>query len=243
MESDARFAVYRATGRRDVRDALFRDHLPLARSLARRYTYDRQDADDVLQVACLGLVKAIHRFDPSRGARFASFAVPTISGEIKRYYRDTAWTVHVPRRLRDLDVSVDRVGADLQQSLGRQPRLHEIAAALDVDVEEVMEVVAARTSRRSVSLDWLERDPGGAVDAALVRLEELDAVSRAMDRLDARARLLLRLRFRDELSQREIGEVLGVSQVHVSRLLTRHLGSLRSELGVMAADEDPLGAS
>lgn len=233
--AEARFAEYRASGRdRTIRDALFDDHLPLARSLAQRYIRGRQDADDVLQVAYLGLVKAIERFDPSRGVAFTSFAVPTITGEIKRYFRDTSWTVHVPRRLRDLDASVSRAGGELAQLLGRQPQLDEIAAALDVEVDEVVLVMAARTSRRSASLERLAWDPTAAVDEALARFEMLDELARAIDGLDERARLMLTLRYRDELSQRAIGERLGISQVHVSRLLTRHLRTLREHLDAQA---------
>lgn len=227
--SASAFVTYRTDGDRAARDEIFDVHLPLARRLASRYAR-ASDAEDLAQVACIGLLKAIERFDPSRGHRFASFAVPTITGEIRRYLRDTSWSVHVPRRLRDLEPALRRTSDDLTQELRRQPRLAELAEGLGVDVETVIAVMAASGSRRSASLEALTSDPTGSPDWAVERFEELDEVGRAVAGLDERSCLALSLRFGQECSQREIGEVLGVSQVHVSRLLARALRAVRSEL-------------
>lgn len=226
---DPRFSEYRTHGDRRLRSELIEEHLPLARAIARRLAGSSRDLEDLEQAAALGLVKAVDRFDPTRGTDFAAFAVPTITGEVKRFLRDTTWPVHVPRRLRDLDVTLRRAGNDLALELGRQPTLSELAAAVGADLDEVVSAVAARSSRNPIALERLVDDPA-AVDRATAMLEDVDAIARVLTRLDDRGRLLLRLRFVEELSQRQIARRIGVSQVHVSRLLRRYVAALREEL-------------
>jgi RNA polymerase sigma-B factor len=216
------------------RDALVERYRPLALSLARRYgTGD--DRDDLEQVAMIGLINAIERFDPSRGLAFSSFATPTILGELKRHFRDRGWMVRVPRDLQELAVRVDRVMEELTSELGRVPTPAEIAKHSGTTIERVLEARATTTAHRAISLDaptdHANEQPRSAAIAreepGYERAETAADLERLLSQLNERERLILRLRFEDDLSQREIGERLGISQMHVSRLIRTAITSLQ----------------
>lgn len=219
------------------REVLFERFLPLARSLASRYLQRGEPFDDVFQVACIGLLNAIDRFDVARGRAFSSFAVPTIAGEIKRYYRDRTWSVHVPRDLQDLTLAVERARNDLETELTRSPTVGEIAQRLSIDDEDVVEALQAQHAKRSGSLDAprrLEDDSGGTVgDHVPVTDDGFFEVERRADLwalarvLNPRERLVLRLRFEGDLTQEEIGDRIGISQMQVSRILRSSIQRLR----------------
>ena len=212
--------------------------LPLARQLARRYQRTGEPLDDLVQVASLGLLKAIDRFDPARTTAFSSFAVPTILGELKRYFRDKGWSVRVPRDLQELAVRVDRLGEELSRELGRAPTPGEMAQRLGVTAEQVLEAREAAGAYRAVSLDRprTEDEDGSDAYAELVGgddpgfglAEDSATVQRLMRVLTDREREVLRLRFVEDLTQSEIGERVGVSQMHVSRLIRQSISRLRT---------------
>jgi RNA polymerase sigma-B factor len=227
---------YRETGDPAVRDALVERFLPLARQLARRYQRGAEPLDDLVQVASLGLLKAIDRFEPDRSTAFSSFAVPTILGELKRHFRDRGWSVRVPRDLQELSVRVERVADDLARELGRAPTPEEIAEEIGVTVEQVLEAREAAGAYRAVSLDRPRDDNDeservaahmGTEDPGFGVAEDAATVERLMRALTDREREVLRLRFSEDLTQSEIGARIGVSQMHVSRLLRRALARLR----------------
>jgi RNA polymerase sigma-B factor len=220
------------------REILVERFLPLARSLAARYVRSNEPFDDIFQVACLGLVKAIDRFDLSRDRAFSSFAVPTIAGEIKRYYRDKTWAVRVPRDLQDLVLDVDRAARELEGQLAREPTIAELAETLAVSDEDVLEALHAGHSRFAASLDAPRGDgddPSSTVadtvavhDDGFVRAEQRATLEHAMAILTARERRILRLRFEHDLTQEEIGRHVGVSQMQVSRILRQSITRLRT---------------
>jgi RNA polymerase sigma-B factor len=225
-----------------LRDELIAGHLQLARNIARRFAHRRENPDDVEQVAAVGLVLAVDRFDADRGTDFLSFAVPTINGEVLRYFRDRAQSIRMPRRLRALQSMVYDAVARLSQLHGRAPRPSEIAAYLDVDVETVLEALSAQVVAHTVSLDQPASDGDGGrdglrFDPSLARLEEdydlvehRETLAPLLAALPPRERRILLLRFFGGLTQTEIGAQMGISQMHVSRLLSRTLDRLRSEL-------------
>jgi RNA polymerase sigma-B factor len=235
---DALFAELHATGSSAARQALIERYLPLARSLAARYSYTPQPLDDLVQVASLGLVKAVDAFDPSRGADFAAFAVPTIIGELKRHMRDSAWAVHVPRALKEKAVLVERVERTLAARSGASPTVDELAAEADLGVEEVLDALSVRLAQDAVPLDTeavpganADLDGGGASsDRDLGAVDDSLALASAFRRLRPRERTILRLRIVDGLTQTEIAAAVGLSQMYVSRLLRATLESLRSEI-------------
>ena len=222
-----------------AREALVERFLPLARQLARRYQRAGEPLDDLVQVASLGLLKAIERFDPARETAFSSFAVPTILGELKRHFRDKGWSVRVPRDLQELAVKVDRVGEDMGRELGRAPTPGEIAERVGATPEQVFEAREAAGAYRAVSLDRPrgedseEGDPFaeafGVEDPGFSQAEHAATVERLMGALSEREREVLRLRFEEDLTQSEIGRRVGVSQMHVSRLIRQSIARLRSE--------------
>ena len=222
-----------------AREALVERFLPLARQLARRYQRGGEPLDDLIQVASLGLLKAIERFDPARETAFSSFAVPTILGELKRHFRDKGWSVRVPRDLQELAVKVDRVGEDMSRELGRAPTPSEIGERLGANPEQVLEAREAAGAYRAVSLDRPrneEDEEGELVDAfgtedhGFAVAEDAATVERLMRVLSEREREVLRLRFEEDLTQSEIGEIVGVSQMHVSRLIRQSIARLRAEV-------------
>ena len=219
------------------RDLLVERFLPLARRLAARYQRPEEPFDDVFQVACFGLVKAVDRFDLDRGVAFSSYAVPTIMGEIKRHFRDRTWAVRVPRDLQEMALRVDRVVGELTRELARQPSVSEVAAAVGAEDETVLEALEASAAYRATSLETPrggEGDAGdtladgvGAPDDGFARAEDRALLERLMRNLTDREREVVRMRFEEDLTQAEIGELIGVSQMQVSRILRRAIARLR----------------
>jgi RNA polymerase sigma-B factor len=234
-----------------ARDELVRRYLPFARSLALRYRGATESADDLIQVASIGLINAIDRFDPARGTPFAAFASPTILGELKRHFRDRVWTVRVPRGLHDRMSNVDTATTDLTRELQRPPSVREIAARLELDEDEVLEVMEAGHNRRTLSLDAPSgRDDGdetsptewvGAEDSGYELIEERVALEDAIPALDDRERLVLRLRFVEDMTQSQIAERIGHSQMHVSRILRKALQRIRDEVEREPAEGESAG--
>lgn len=212
-----------------MREQLIAAKLPLAWSLARRYMGSRSEQEDLRQVAALGLVKAVDRYDPSRGTSFSSFAVPTITGEIRRYIRDTGWAAHVSRHLQESTLVVARAADYLSARLGHSPTVAELAEETGLTREGVVEALAASRALRAESLDAPAGDDGavdrydelGADDDQFEQVESRTAAGAVIGRMPVQERELLRMRFGDGLTQRQIGEQIGVSQMHVSRLLRR----------------------
>jgi RNA polymerase sigma-B factor len=228
---------YHRQGDPAAREALVERFLPLARQLARRYQRGGEQLDDLIQVASLGLLKAIDRFDPARETAFSSFAVPTILGELKRHFRDKGWSVRVPRDLQELAVKVDRVGDEMSRELGRMPTPAEIAERTGSTLEAVLEAREAAGAYRAVSLDRPRSedeedgdsyaDAVGVDDPGFGLAEDAATVERLMRVLSDREREVLRLRFAEDLTQSEIGRRVGVSQMHVSRLIRQSVSRLR----------------
>jgi RNA polymerase sigma-B factor len=220
-----------------AREALVRRFMPLARSLARRYDRSSEPFEDLLQVASLGLLKALDRFDPELGHPFASFAVPTILGEMRRHFRDAGWSVHVPRGSQERALKVRDAQERLANKRGRAPTVNELAQYLELDTEEVIDALQAIQAYESLSLDAPRPGAtdevtsyGDAMGAEDERYElvELDAtVSAVLGRIPQREREILRMRFVDDLTQTEIADRVGISQMQVSRLLRRSLDQLR----------------
>jgi RNA polymerase sigma-B factor len=229
---------YHRTGDLDAREELVERCLPLARDLARRYTYTDEPFDDLFQVASLGLIKAIDRFDPDRGAKFASYAAPTILGELKRHFRDKGWALHVPRDLQERSLAVGRETEALSKRFGRSPKPREVAHAIGYSVEEVLEAQQAATGYEAASLDApTARDDDqaaplvdllGGEDSGYELVADRDAITSSWKALPDLERSVLELRFMHDLNQREIGERIGYSQMHVSRLLRRALRRLET---------------
>ena len=222
-----------------VRNTLVELNLALVHFAAARFRTRSEPMEDIVQVGTIGLIKAIDRFDPAREVEFPTFALPTVLGEIKRFFRDTSWAVHVPRRLQELRLALARAGDDLSQALDRAPTVAELAAHLDISEEDVCEGLVASNA---YSVSSLDAQPGedetegsfadrvGTVDPGLEGIENLESLKPLMAQLSERERTLLSLRFGAEMTQSQIGEELGISQMHVSRLLTRALAKLRAHL-------------
>jgi RNA polymerase sigma-B factor len=237
----------RKRGDTRAREQLIERYLPLARRLARRYQRADEPLEDLVQVACLGLIKAIDRFDVERDVVFSSYAIPTILGELKRHFRDRTWSVRVPRDLQELALRVDRAVTRLSVGKRRSPSIGEIAAALDSSEELVLEALEAAGAYRAGSLDAPRAVQGqpdgeslaealGADEQGFARAEERATLEPLLARITPRERLVLQLRFGTDLTQAEIGERIGVSQMQVSRLIRQSLGRLRDGLG----DDDSL---
>ena len=230
------FKELRRTGNPALRDRLVEDHLGLARHCARRFTGRGEPSDDLEQVASMALVKAVDRFDPEMGVQFATFAVPTIIGELRRHFRDKTWSIRVTRRLQELHLRVRSVNEQRSHDLGRAPTLDELAERMDATPEDVLEALEAGAAYNTKSLtvgpsgDEEELVPG-ADDDALESTPMRVALHEAMNSLDERDRRALYLRFYVGLTQAEIAEQIGVSQVHVSRILRASLAALGEELG------------
>jgi RNA polymerase sigma-B factor len=239
---EARLVDARRSGDPAARAVLIEEYVPLARALSRRFRRSNDAPDDLVQVACLGLVKAVDRFDPERGIKFPTYAVPTILGELRRHLRDKTWRVRMPRKLQNLILALGPVTESLSAELQRSPTVAELATCMLVSPEEILDAREASDSQWQLSLDepvYRNGNGNGNVslgdtldgqDGALGRAEEAVELERWTDKLPARQRELLRLRFKEDLTQREISERMGISQMHVSRLLRRSLDTL----GVMA---------
>ena len=232
------FVAYLERGDLSARERLVVRFLPLARQLARRYGGAGEHMDDLVQVASVGLVKAIDRYELDRGTAFSSFAVPTILGEIKRYFRDSGWTVRVPRSIQERRIQVNRAIPLLTAKLGRSPTPAEIAGQIEATSEEVLEALEAAVAYEPVSLDT---SPGadaeadtwaqtiGAEDPGYEVAEYGATLAPAMRALPPRERLILHLRFVQDMTQSQIAERVGISQMHVSRLIRQALEKVRSE--------------
>jgi RNA polymerase sigma-B factor len=230
------FERYRRSRAEGARDELVRRYLPLARWLAARHAAPAS-RDDMFQVACLGLLEAIDRFDPARRCAFTSFAIPTITGEIKHYLRDKAWIVRTPRSQHELGVKAEHAIKRLEGTLGREPSLSRVASEVNSTAEDVGRALAAMSACRTASLDsgWGDAGDGsetlgsrlGFIDAGYGRTEQRMVLRQLLSTLPERERELVRLRFDEDLTQQQIAERIGVSQMHVSRLLRRCLKQLR----------------
>jgi RNA polymerase sigma-B factor len=242
-----RFAEYRATGSLELRNALIEEHRGFAEYLARRFSDRGEPLDDLRQVALIGLLKAVERFEPERGLSFTTFAGPTIIGELKRHFRDRAWWVRVPRRLQETSLRVERGRSELGQELGRVPTPAEIGERVGISEEQVLEGMEAAGFYRVGSLDLPTSDRDGTTtgervggdDDELGRVEDLTLVRTMLDTLPTRERHIVYLRFFEGLTQAEIAERVGVSQMHVSRLLTRSLATLGSQINDPELREGP----
>ncbi|MER7406402.1 RNA polymerase sigma factor SigF [Streptomyces sp. NPDC000070] len=224
-----------------ARNTLIEMNMSLVRFAARRFRSNGQDIEDVVQVGTIGLIKAIDRFEISREVQFTSFAVPYIVGEIKRFFRDTSWSVHVPRRLQEARAELSRATDELSSRLGRKPTASELAALMNLTEAEVVEAQVAANGYTAASLDAAigsdseDQDAAlsnfiGQEDPALALVEDFHALAPLIAELDERDRLILHLRFVEELGQAQIGERLGISQMQVSRLISRILSRLRTEM-------------
>ncbi|MFE9297558.1 RNA polymerase sigma factor SigF [Streptomyces niveus] len=223
-----------------VRNTLIELNLALVRYAATRFRNRSDQMEDIVQVGTIGLIKAIDRFELSREVEFATFAVPYIVGEIKRFFRDTSWAVHVPRRLQELRIDLAKATDELSQRLDRAPTTAELAEHLDLDENEIIEGVVASNGYTAGSIDMPSDDTAesssplsdrlGAPDAQLEAAENVQALKPLIDELDDREKWILQMRFGAEMTQSEIGQELGVSQMHVSRLLSRITGRLREGL-------------
>jgi RNA polymerase sigma-B factor len=228
-------------GDRAARDEVAARMLPLARSLARRYANKGEPLDDLEQVACVGLIKAIDRFDLSRDVRFATYAVPTIAGELKRHFRDRGWMMRVPREVQELSGRIGVVRERLVHDLARSPTVAELARATATDEDRVMEALAAAEAYRTLSLDQPFQDGTGPLEAigdddlGFERAEARAMLADGLHELAPREREIVRLRYFEGLTQREIAEHIGISQMHVSRLIRRTVQQLRDRIAVPAA--------
>lgn len=237
-EIDDLFTEYRSTGCVGLRNRLVEAHLPIAERCARRYANRGEPLADLLQVARLGLVRAVERFDPERGVAFEAFALPTVLGELRRHFRDNCWIVSVPRRFKDLRSQLFRASDRMSQHLGRQPTAAEIGEVLDVEPEVIAAAIDTNRHYRAASWEALA-DPEHRTVSGIGRPSGVEDPERAGDRvdvacvldhLDERTRRIVVWRFYEGCTQREIGARLGIGQVQVSRLLKRAIAVLRSEL-------------
>lgn len=227
--------------RAELRDELVTTHLPLVHHLARRFRDRGEPHDDLVQVGTIGLIKAVDRFDPDRGVEFSTYATPTILGEIKRHFRDKGWSVRVPRRLQELRMSITRATADLTQELGRSPTVKELADRLDLPEDDVLEALDAAQSYSTFSIDATgggAEDDGAALvdtlgtdDSALANVEYRETLRPLLAALPDRERQIVLLRFFHNRTQSQIAQEVGVSQMHVSRLLGKALATLRGAMG------------
>ncbi|MGQ0467282.1 MAG: RNA polymerase sigma factor SigF [Sporichthyaceae bacterium] len=223
-----------------LRDRLVELHLPLVEHLARRFRNRGEPLDDLVQVATIGLIKSIDRFDVERGVEFSTYATPTIVGEIKRHFRDRGWAVRVPRRLQELRVTLTSARAELSQKLGRAPTVAELAENLGLSEEEVLEGLESANAYSTLSLDATDSsadddgpavvDQLGAEDEALAGVEYRESLKPLLEQLSPREKRILLLRFFGNMTQSQIASEIGISQMHVSRLLARTLAKLRADL-------------
>lgn len=220
-----------------LRNKLVTGYLPVVQHIARRFAGRGEPVDDLEQAGTVGLLNAVDRFEPDRGTDFLSYAVPTITGEVRRHFRDRTWSMRVPRRLKDLQSSINSAVSRLSQELNRAPRPSEIAAHLGISPEEVVEGLDAQHAYRSTSLDELVSgadtsltDTLGSADAELDKVEYRQTLAPLLDELPERERTILVLRFFGNMTQTQIADRVGISQMHVSRLLAQTLAGLRRKM-------------
>jgi RNA polymerase sigma-B factor len=231
---------YHERGDTEARERLIEQYLPLVRSLARRYSYRGEQLEDLVQVGCIGLIKAIDRFDIDRGVELTTYATPNIIGEIKRHFRDKGWAIRVPRGLQELNVRLSHLLEALTVQLERSPTIPELAKAADVDEEDVLEALESGQAYATLSLSATS---GGDEDSDLDPLESLGTLDYGYEvsedravlapglaALDERERRILHLRFFEGLTQSQIAQQVGISQMHVSRLIRRSLEKMRDEI-------------
>ena len=226
-------------GDTNARNKLIEHNLRLVAHVVKKYYSSTMDSDDLISIGTIGLIKAVDRFEPERGLEFSTYATPTVIGEIKRHFRDKGWAVRVPRRIQELHVEVNSLVGTLTQRLGRSPTIEELARASGTSEEEVLEAMEAAQAYRSTSIDAPGggEDPGlglagrlGDEDSNLFAAENRMLVETLIDTLPKREQLIMRLRFYESMTQSQIAARLGISQMHVSRLLARSLAQLRSHL-------------
>jgi RNA polymerase sigma-B factor len=228
---------YHRDGDLEAREELVLRFMPVARQLASRYRHAGEPQEDLVQVACVGLLKAVDRYEPEHGGGFTRYAVPTMLGELKRHFRDKGWSVHVPRATQELVLKVTEALGTLPAKLGRSPRPRDIAFAIGSRPEEVLEAMEAATAYEATSLDasrggqdddvdWTHADTLGIEERGYELVEIGETLRGTLEALPARDRIILRLRFEQDLTQAEIADLVGVSQMHVSRLLRRSLDRL-----------------
>ena len=241
---------YHLHGDRRAREQLITMYLPLVRSLARRYASRGEQFDDLVQVGAIGLIKAIDRFDLSRGVELTTYATPNIVGEIKRYFRDKGWSVRVPRGLQELNIRLNKVIDELVPKLQRSPTISELAEAANATPEQVLEALETSQAYNSVSLQASPNGESGEEDAGLIdylggeeeaydTMEDRTTLAPGFAKLDKRERYILHLRFFEGLTQSQIAERVGISQMHVSRLIRRSLEKLREEIGDLDTPHPP----
>jgi RNA polymerase sigma-B factor len=225
--------------RASARERLVHLHLPLVEHCARRFRNRGEPLEDLVQVGTIGLIKSVDRFDTDRGVEFSTYATPTIIGEIKRYFRDKGWAIRVPRRLQELRMQIGTASAELTQRLGRSPTPRELAEAIGCTVEEIIEGIESSNAYSTLSLDASDDSDDGAAsmldaigidDEGLEHVEIRESIKPLLDRLAPREKKILLLRFFKNMTQSQIAEEIGVSQMHVSRLLNRTLEQLRTSL-------------
>ncbi len=236
LEEDELLRRYHVEGDIEARRILIERMMPLVRTLALRYVNRGESLDDLIQVGCVGLIKAVDRFDVSRELRFSTFAVPTILGEIKRHFRDRAWSIRVSRGIQELNSRVAREADRLSGILGRSPTIDELAEATQTSVEQVLEALQGAQAYNTVPLEEPIGDDGetterfGAEDPGFAVAEQRVELARGLETLPERERSIILLRFFEGLTQREIADRIGVSQMHVSRLLRRSVERMRLQL-------------
>jgi RNA polymerase sigma-B factor len=233
---------YHERGDLEARERLIEQYLPLVRSLARRYSYRGEQLEDLVQVGCIGLIKAIDRFDVDRGVELTTYATPNIIGEIKRHFRDKGWSIRVPRGLQELNVRLSHLIEDLTVQLERSPTIPELAKAAGVEEEEVLEALESGQAYATLSLsapasgdDNSDLDPLeslGRIEHEYEVSEDRAVLAPGLKILDDRERRILQLRFYEGLTQSQIAQQVGISQMHVSRLIRRALEKIREEIAV-----------
>ncbi|WP_406634266.1 SigB/SigF/SigG family RNA polymerase sigma factor [Amycolatopsis sp. WGS_07] len=222
-----------------LRRRLIEEHLPLAEHIARRFARRGQPSEDLLQVARIGLINAVDRFDPARQSDFVAFAVPTVMGEVRRYFRDHTWSVRVPRRLKELHLTLGQAATELGQRYGRAPTARELAEHLGLGLDEVAEALHAGNAYQAASIDYPAHDDTGSLaladtlgenDREIEKLEDRETLKPILRNLPERERAIVVMRFFWNLTQSQIAERVGLSQMQVSRLLARTLSTLREQL-------------
>lgn len=231
--------AYHVEGDAQARDRLIKEYLPLVRALARRYAGRSEQLDDLVQVGSIGLIKAIDRFDVTRGVELTTYAIPTIIGELKRHFRDRGWSVHVPRRLKELSLQLNGLVDELATDLGRSPTVAELAEAAQVDQEDVVEALDAGHAYSALSLSAAPGDQEsdldpmealGLIEDGFETSEDRALLAPGLQALGPRERTIMHLRFFQGLTQSQIAAEVGISQMHVSRLIRRSLATMREAL-------------
>ena len=242
---DSLLVAYHRDGDQEARAQALIELMPLVRALATRYAGRGEPLEDLVQVGSIGLIKAVDRFDVDRGVEFASYAVPTIVGEIRRHFRDKAWAMHVPRRLKELSLQLSRVLDELTTQLGRSPTISELAQAAGVEEEDAIDALDSMNAYATRSLqapfdegsdDYLV-EKIGTDEPGYAEVEDGTLVAAGLDALDERERQIVELRFFKEMTQSQIASEIGISQMHVSRLLRRALATMRGRIEEVQVDE------